>query len=149
MVSARDFASDFGISFDSGQNRLIEISALEGTGVDLLEETIRNLFLIGEISFHDEIYLTNARQKAAMEQAYQSILHVRSSIAAGMPLGMLSVKNNLYLDFIRRRDLLIGKAEGSDGFLTAFLPENRKSSELFSNSKTNSLLCRLLSSLLT
>jgi hypothetical protein len=67
----------------------------------------------------------------------------------GMPLGMLSVKNNLYLDFIRRRDLLMGKADGSDRFLTFFLPENRKSSELFSNSKTNSLLCCLLSSLLT
>ena len=111
VVFARDFASDFGISFDSGQNRLIEISALEGTGVDLLEETIRNLFLIGEISFHDEIYLTNARQKAAMEQAYQSILHVRSSIAAGMPEDFYSID---LMDAYEALGEIIGETVGED-----------------------------------
>ena len=67
--------------------------------------------MIGEISFHDEIYLTNARQKAAMEQAYQSILHVRSSIAAGMPEDFYSID---LMDAYEALGEIIGETVGED-----------------------------------
>lgn len=90
---------------------LVEISALEGMGMEELEEKIRDLFLLGEISFDDEIYLTNARQKAALEDAYQSLLHVKDSMEAGMPEDFYSID---LMDAYEELGSIIGETTGED-----------------------------------
>ena len=48
---------------------VIPISAKEEKGITELEEQIKDMFFGGEISFNDEVYITNARHKAALEEA--------------------------------------------------------------------------------
>ena len=64
---------------------MIEISAKEETGIHELESTLKEMFYHGELSFNDEIYITNARHKAALNDAYQSLGKVMDSIENQMP----------------------------------------------------------------
>lgn len=77
--------------FTAGEYPVISVSAKENSGIDLLEEKIKELFYHGEISFNDEIYITNARQKAALMQAAQSMEKVLESIEDGMPEDFFSI----------------------------------------------------------
>lgn len=43
--------------------KMISISAKEQTGMDDLEETIKEMFFSGEVTFNDEVYITNIRHK--------------------------------------------------------------------------------------
>lgn len=70
---------------------IIPISAKEETGLDLLEDTIKDLFYNGKISFNDEIYITNMRQKAALENAFSSLCKVQESIEMCMPEDFFSI----------------------------------------------------------
>lgn len=64
---------------------VISISAKNGLGLKELEETIRELFFQGRVSFNDELVITNVRHKAALEEARKSLLMVENSIELGMP----------------------------------------------------------------
>ena len=50
-------------------NPVIPVSIVEEKGIRKLEEEIKNMFFKGELSFNDEVYITNARHKAALEEA--------------------------------------------------------------------------------
>ena len=63
----------------------IEISAKHQTGIHELEDTLKEMFYHGEISFNDEVYITNARHKAALMDAYASLKKVKESIENQMP----------------------------------------------------------------
>lgn len=64
---------------------MIEISAKEEEGIYELEQTVKEMFFRGEIAFNDEVYITNVRQKEALEQAFTSLKQVKRSIEDGMP----------------------------------------------------------------
>lgn len=64
---------------------MIEISAKEEEGIYELEQTVKEMFFQGEIAFNDEVYITNVRQKEALESAYASLKQVKRSIEDGMP----------------------------------------------------------------
>ena len=49
------------------------ISARMETGIDELADLLESMFLSGKVSFNEEVYLTNARQKRAMEEAGESL----------------------------------------------------------------------------
>lgn len=70
---------------------VISISAKEHTGIGLLEQKIKEMFYHGEISFNDEIYITNARQKASLSEAAESLKKVIESIRTGMPEDFYSI----------------------------------------------------------
>lgn len=70
---------------------VISISAKEHTGIELLEQKIKEMFYHGEISFNDEIYITNARQKASLSEAAESLKKVIESIRTGMPEDFYSI----------------------------------------------------------
>lgn len=70
---------------------VISISAKEQTGIDELHDSIRKMFLHGEINFNDEVFITNIRHKAALSEAYNSIELVMRSIDDGMPEDFLSI----------------------------------------------------------
>ncbi len=64
---------------------MIEISAKEEEGIHELETILKDMFFQGEITFNDEIYITNIRQKEALGKAYESLQRVKDSVEAGMP----------------------------------------------------------------
>ena len=70
---------------------LIPISAKEETGIAQLADTIKSMFFSGKISFNDEVYITNARHKEALEEAEESLAMVKQSIEDGMPEDFFSI----------------------------------------------------------
>lgn len=70
---------------------IIPISAKEQRGIDILEETIRELFFTGEVTFNDEVYITNIRHKTALQEAVHSLHLVVQSILDGMPEDFYSI----------------------------------------------------------
>ena len=71
--------------------QIISFSAKEETGIKELKEVIREMFFSGQISSNDEIYITNARQKTALQSALKSLLLVKNSIESGMPEDFYSI----------------------------------------------------------
>lgn len=72
-------------------HRIISVSAKEQTGISELEKAIEEMFFQGEISFNDECYAINARQKNELETAKRHLELVRQSIADGMPEDFYSI----------------------------------------------------------
>lgn len=70
---------------------IIPISAKEEQGVEALEKQIKEMFFQGELSFNDEVYITNVRHKKALEDAYRSLSMVEESIAMDMPEDFFSI----------------------------------------------------------
>ncbi|OUQ28121.1 tRNA uridine-5-carboxymethylaminomethyl(34) synthesis GTPase MnmE [Lachnoclostridium sp. An131] len=67
------------------KHKVLLISAKEEQGIRELEDEIRSLFFQGEVDFNDEILITNARHKAALQDARASLSMVKESIQNGMP----------------------------------------------------------------
>ncbi len=70
---------------------LIPISAKEQTGFEKLEEEIKSMFFSGEVTFNDEIYITNIRHKTSLQEAASSLNLVLQSIADEMPEDFYSI----------------------------------------------------------
>ena len=70
---------------------IIPISAKENTGITELENTIKDMFFHGEVSFNDEVYITNIRQKNSLQDALDSLNLVVQSIEDDMPEDFYSI----------------------------------------------------------
>lgn len=70
---------------------ILEISAKNESGIQELEEIVKEMFFGGEISFNDEIYITNVRHKTALNNAYGSLCKVNESIEMNMPEDFYSI----------------------------------------------------------
>lgn len=70
---------------------VIPISAKENKGIDYLETTLKEMFFHGEISFNDEVYITNIRHKTALADALAALKQVRESVEMGMPEDFYSI----------------------------------------------------------
>ena len=90
---------------------VILISAKEQTGIDKLENTIKEMFFQGELSFNDEIYITNVRQKAALQSAMKSFQLVQQSIENEMPEDFYSID---LMSAYEELGSIIGEAVGED-----------------------------------
>lgn len=90
---------------------IISISAKEQTGIDKLENIIKEMFFKGEISFNDEICITNVRQKSALQSALESFRLVQQSIEAGMPEDFFSID---LMNAYEELGSIIGEAVGED-----------------------------------
>lgn len=93
------------------EKQVISISAKERTGIDRLEDTIKEMFFQGEISFNDEIYITNVRQKTALQSALQSFQLVQQSIENDMPEDFYSID---LMSAYEELGSIIGEAVGED-----------------------------------
>lgn len=71
--------------------KIIRVSMKEQQGMEELEDTIKELFFHGKLEFNEEVYITNARHKAALTQAKKSLDMVTDSIAMGMPEDFYSI----------------------------------------------------------
>ena len=70
---------------------VVRISAKQNTGIRDLENLIREMFLKGNISFNDEVFISNIRQKKALEDCVESLKLVIEGIENGMPEDFLSI----------------------------------------------------------
>ena len=51
----------------------------------MIEISAKEMFFQGGLTFNDEVYITNVRQKEALLQAFTSLSQVKESIESGMP----------------------------------------------------------------
>lgn len=70
---------------------IIEISAKEEIGEELLRETIQKMFFEGDISFNDQVFITNIRHKKLLDESIDSLILVKNSIEDEMPEDFYSI----------------------------------------------------------
>lgn len=90
---------------------VISISAKERTGIQELEHLVKELFLQGEIQGNDQVYITNIRQKSALQSALESLQLVKKSIGDGMPEDFYSID---LMDAYESLGSIIGESVGED-----------------------------------
>ncbi len=66
-------------------DKIIIFSAKEKKGVDELGEIIKDMFYNEEISYNDQIYITNIRQKECLDESLNSLYKVKESVDNMMP----------------------------------------------------------------
>ena len=90
---------------------VLSISAGNRQGVEILEAQIRKMFFAGELEFNDQVYITNARHKNALEKARDSLEMVENSIEAGMPEDFFSID---LMDAYEALGTILGESVGED-----------------------------------
>ena len=95
----------------AGNIPVISVSAKEEQGIREFEDKIKEMFLKGDISFNDQIYITNVRQKNALEQALESMKKVIQSIEDGMPEDFYSID---LMDAYESLGSITGESVGED-----------------------------------
>ena len=66
-------------------SKVISVSAKEQSGIEELSQCVVSMFTDGEINYNDEIYISGERNKAALDNAYESLKLVKRSIEEKMP----------------------------------------------------------------
>ena len=93
------------------KKNIILISVIENKGIEELERQIEELFFQGEISFNDEVYITNERHKNLLEKTQKSLQKVLQSIKNHMPEDFYSID---LMDAYEYLGTIIGKKVGED-----------------------------------
>lgn len=90
---------------------ILSISAKNNTGIHELETLIEEMFFSGKLSFNDEVYITNIRQKNALAEAQDSLKMVLQSIADGMPEDFFTID---MMNAYEALGTIIGESVGED-----------------------------------
>ena len=85
VVSEKAIRSVLSGREDMKVNKIIRTSMKDRAGIALFIEAVREMFFHGEISYNDEVYITNARHKEALQEAHESLIQVEKSIEDRMP----------------------------------------------------------------
>lgn len=86
---------------------IVELSAINGTGLDKLYETISNIFNLNDIANNGEIIVTNNRHKYLISNAKEELKKALKSINDGMPEEIISTN-------IREILIQLGKITGEE-----------------------------------
>lgn len=106
----RDFESDVEY-LNIYENRIIRTSMKERDGVVFFLNTVKEMFFHGEIIYNNEVYITNARHKEALQNAYDSLDQVRKSIENHMSEDFYTIDlMNAYMSL----GTIIGEEVGDD-----------------------------------
>ncbi|MCH5253097.1 MAG: tRNA uridine-5-carboxymethylaminomethyl(34) synthesis GTPase MnmE [Lachnospiraceae bacterium] len=73
------------------EKKVLPFSAATGEGLRELEAYLNERFMLGSVSYQDEIYITNMRQKQALYETAESLRNLSESIEAGMPEDLYSI----------------------------------------------------------
>lgn len=106
-----DAKTDAAILQERLDKPILSISAKNNTGIHELEKLIEEMFFSGKLSFNDEVYITNIRQKNALAEAEGSLKMVLQSIDDGMPEDFFTI------DMMNAYEILgtiIGESVGED-----------------------------------
>lgn len=90
---------------------ILSISAKNNTGIHELETLIEEMFFSGKLSFNDEVYITNIRQKNALAEAESSLKMVLQSIDDGMPEDFFTID---MMNAYETLGTIIGESVGED-----------------------------------
>lgn len=90
---------------------IISVSAKENVGIDELVDKVKELFFKGEVSFNDEVYITNIRQKNLLKNSLDSLELVINSINDGMPEDFYSID---LMNAYQSLGLIIGESVEDD-----------------------------------
>ncbi|WP_294785583.1 tRNA uridine-5-carboxymethylaminomethyl(34) synthesis GTPase MnmE [uncultured Eubacterium sp.] len=90
---------------------ILSISAKNNTGIHTLENLIEEMFFSGKLSFNDEVYITNIRQKNALAEAKSSLQMVLQSIDDGMPEDFFTID---MMNAYETLGTIIGESVGED-----------------------------------
>ena len=90
---------------------ILSISAKNNTGIHELETLIEEMFFSGKLSFNDEVYITNIRQKNALAEAQNNLKMVLQSIADGMPEDFFTID---MMNAYEALGTIIGESVGED-----------------------------------
>lgn len=74
-----------------GTYKIIKTSTKENTGIDIFEETIKDMFFQDKLKMNDEIFITNMRHKEALQDAFESLKMVKRSLEDDMPEDFYSI----------------------------------------------------------
>ena len=80
-------------------------------GIDQLEEVLKDLFFQGEISFNDQVCITNLRQKQLLEESLAALDRVEESLQMGMPEDFYSID---LMDAYEKLGRITGEAVDDD-----------------------------------
>ena len=107
---ARQITAEEASSFLPGAP-VLWISALYGSGIGTLAEMIREKYLRGGLSAGEEVYITNTRQKEALERTQGSLDRVLCGIRDGVPEDLLTVD---LMDAYTELSFILGEEAGED-----------------------------------
>ncbi len=99
------------------QKKIVKISAKNHIGMDEMEKVITDMFFQGNLTFNEDIYITNARQKEALQEARVSLEQVHNSINLGMPEDFFTID---LMNAYEALGTIIGEAVDEDLINTIF-----------------------------
>ena len=99
------------IHFIVSKNKIIKTSMKDKDGVELFLQTVKEMFFHGDITYNDEVYITNARHKEALQSAYDSLLQVQKSIEDKMPEDFYTID---LMSAYEKLGLIIGESVEDD-----------------------------------
>ncbi|NLK28217.1 MAG: tRNA uridine-5-carboxymethylaminomethyl(34) synthesis GTPase MnmE [Clostridiales bacterium] len=76
---------------EKSKHPILQISAKDNLGLDEFEKKIMDMFFQGELSLHEDIYITNERHRMELSNALESLKLVTQSIDSGMPEDFFSI----------------------------------------------------------
>ena len=95
----------------SNMNRIIKTSMKDKNGIELFLKTVKEMFFHGDITYNDEVYITNARHKEALQDAYNSLIQVHKSIEDQMPEDFYTID---LMSAYEKLGLIIGESVEDD-----------------------------------
>jgi tRNA modification GTPase len=81
---------------------LVPVSAVEGSGLEKLEERIADILLGGEGGGAEEVLVSNVRHLHALEEARNSLIEAEHTTAKGLPPDFISIDLRAALDALGR-----------------------------------------------
>lgn len=84
-----DFIKDF--------ENIIKISAIKSEGIEDLYDKIAELFNLNEISYDNEVIITNERHKNLIQKAIDNLKEAKNTLESGLPIDFVEIclKNTL------------------------------------------------------
>lgn len=95
----------------TGENRIIKTSMKDKNGVEHFLQTVKEMFFHGDITYNDEVYITNVRHKEALQSAYDSLIQVHKSIEDQMPEDFYTID---LMSAYEKLGLIIGESVEDD-----------------------------------
>jgi len=90
---------------------MIRTSTKDNTGIDIFENTIKDMFFRGQLKNNNEVIITNMRHKEALQDAFDSLKMVKRSIEDGMPEDFYSID---LMSAYSSLGMIIGEEVGED-----------------------------------
>ena len=77
--------------YDDKNIEIMKTSTKEDVGIDIFEETVINMFMLGKVQYNNEVIITNMRHREAINNAINSLNMVNQSLKDHMPEDFYSI----------------------------------------------------------